>query len=240
MAFAVRNVTSERGTLALALLPPQFEKGTPLHFEPFLNGKRLLTTQTFRDLFRSQVIRVNEGIGVREIALLFTDPKGSTVLYNRVGDLNAFALVQQHFDDCRMSRSATTARSSKRSATPLMAAFVTPADAVRAALAMREEVAAFNQGHANRDLALKIGIHTGAAIAVTLNDRLDYFGQTVNIAARVQSLADADDIFVSDDVFESEGGRGELSHLTVETHVAKLRGIHDDLRVYRVLPAQAV
>ena len=46
----------------------------------------------------------------------------------------------------------------------------------------------------DRALILKIGLHKGAAIAVTLNDRLDYFGQTVNIAARVQNLADADEL----------------------------------------------
>ena len=40
-------------------------------------------------------------------------------------------------------------------------------------------------------MSLKIGIHHGAAIAVTLNDELDYFGQTVNIASRVQEMADA-------------------------------------------------
>jgi class 3 adenylate cyclase len=36
--------------------------------------------------------------GVRDITLLFTDLKESTALYDRIGDLNAFALVQQHFD----------------------------------------------------------------------------------------------------------------------------------------------
>jgi class 3 adenylate cyclase len=54
-------------------------------------------------------------------------------------------------------------------------------------------------------------VHKGAAIAVTLNERLDYFGQTVNIAARVQDLADADEIFVRQDVYDATGVRDGLA-----------------------------
>jgi hypothetical protein len=46
-----------------------------VHFVPFLNGKRLLTTQAFHDLFRSEVIKAREGIGIKDITLLFTDLK---------------------------------------------------------------------------------------------------------------------------------------------------------------------
>jgi hypothetical protein len=52
------------------------------------------------------------------------------------------------------------------------------------------------------DLLLKIGIHEGPCLAVTLNDRLDYFGQTVNIAARVQNLADSQTILATKSVVE--------------------------------------
>jgi class 3 adenylate cyclase len=62
----------------------------------------------------------------------------------------------------------------------IMAAFVTPPDAVSAALKMRSEIERLNEARAARDFVLKIGIHRGPSIAVTLNDRLDYFGQTVN------------------------------------------------------------
>ena len=99
ITFEVKNATADRGTFFLAVLPPGTKVGqAPITFLPFLTGKRLLTTQAFRDLFRSEVIRTSEGIGVKDITLLFTDVKGSTALYDRIGDLNAFALVQQHFE----------------------------------------------------------------------------------------------------------------------------------------------
>ena len=83
-------------------------------------------------------------------------------------------------------------------------------------------------------LILKIGVHTGAAIAVTLNDRLDYFGQTVNIAARVQNLANADEIVVSQDVYDATGVRDGLAGFTVEPQTAQLRGVQQALPVFRV------
>ena len=104
---------------------------------------------------------------------------------------------------------------------------------------MRDEIASFNRSQPNRELILKIGVHKGAAIAVTLNDRLDYFGQTVNIAARVQNLADADEIYISEDVHEAEGVGAALQGFAVERHVAKLRGVHQDLPVLRIAPAEA-
>jgi class 3 adenylate cyclase len=115
-----------------------------------------------------------------------------------------------------------------------MATFQTSADAVAAALAMRAEIAASNRGRSDRELVLKVGVHTGAAIAVTLNERLDYFGQTVNIAARVQGLAEADEIYLSSDTFAADGVPALLAQHKVESKVLKLKGVHQDMRVYCV------
>jgi class 3 adenylate cyclase len=107
----------------------------------------------------------------------------------------------------------------------IMAAFPTPLDAVRAAIAMVEDLERFNEASANPPLILKLGIHTGALIAVTLNERLDYFGQTVNIASRVQGLADADEILVTEAVYEAPGVGELLQAHAVERREARLRGI---------------
>ena len=232
--FELTNVAEKRFEFGILQLPPGLDRPPPLHFAPFLSGKRLLTTQTFRNLFRSEVIGANEGIGVKDIALLFTDLKGSTALYDRIGDLNAFALVQQHFEQLQSVTARHNGAIIKTIGDAVMAAFLNPADAVQAALDMRSEIAAFNERQPDKELILKIGVHKGAAIAVTLNDRLDYFGQTVNIAARVQNLADADEIFVSQDVYEAAGVRDELKPFVVEPRTAQLRGVQQELPVFRV------
>jgi len=234
LTLAITSSGKKRVALGVFQFPPNVDRPPPLHFAPFLSGKQLLTTQTFRDLFRSEVIRGQEGLGVKDIALLFTDLKGSTALYDRIGDLNAFALVQQHFDRLQAATVRHNGAIIKTIGDAVMAAFLKPADAVQAALEMRKEIASFNERQPDKALILKIGVHKGAAIAVTLNDRLDYFGQTVNIAARVQNLADADEIFVSQDVYEAMGVRDELAGYSVESKSAQLRGVRQELPVFRV------
>src|SRR5205085_4552598 len=116
----------------------------------------------------------------------------------------------------------------------VMAAFLNPGDAVKAAIEMRKAIAEFNRGQPDRALILKIGLHKGAAIAVTLNDRLDYFGQTVNIAARVQNLAGGDEIWMTEDVHAASGVASILAPYEVQRSAAELKGVAGAVPVYRV------
>ena len=235
IVFRLDNRTPERGAFVISVLPPGFDlAGMGIRFLPFLNGKHLVTMQAFRDLFRSEVVRAREGIGVKDITLLFTDLKGSTALYDRIGDLNAFALVQQHFDLLNDAIVRHRGAVIKTIGDAVMATFLEPADAVEAALSMRRDIAAFNVRQPDRALILKIGIHKGAAIAVTLNERLDYFGQTVNIAARVQQLADADEIFISEDAYADPRVQSLFGDAPPRSDLFKLRGVQEDLRVFYV------
>ncbi len=79
--------------------------------QPFLSGAELLSNQTFLDLFADETIVAGEGLAVRLLALLFTDLKASTALYERIGDLKAFDLVRLHFGYLRESIAPTRARS---------------------------------------------------------------------------------------------------------------------------------
>ena len=115
-----------------------------------------------------------------------------------------------------------------------MAAFMKPVDAVKAALAMRSEIARFNAARTEPDLILKIGLHRGAAIAVTFNDRLDYFGQSVNIAARVEALANGGDICLTREVHDAPDVQTILAPYLVSTAPARLKGVHDEVPVWRI------
>ncbi len=171
---------------------------------------------------------------MREITLLFTDLKGSTALYERIGDLNAYMLVQRHFEELQAVTVKHHGAVTKTIGDAVMAAFLDPADAVRAALEMREAIEHLNRDRVQRDFVLKIGLHRGAAIAVTLNERLDYFGQTVNIAARVQNLADGDEIWMTDEVRGAPEVEAILGSLTVQRSEAELKGVAGAVPVYRV------
>lgn len=210
-----------------------------LRFDPYLTGKHLLTSQTFKSLFRSEVVGGAQGLAIRDIALLFTDIKGSTALYQRIGDLNAFQLVQQHFDWLRDATVRQGGAVVKTIGDAVMAAYPDAAHAVAAALDMRGAVERFNHEQPDRAVALKIGIHHGAAIAVTLNDELDYFGQTVNIASRVQALAGAAEICLTDEVWAYPGVQDLLKPYPSDHNVTQLQGIGLPLGVLTIGEAVA-
>ncbi|HET6485443.1 MAG TPA: DUF5939 domain-containing protein [Spirochaetia bacterium] len=238
VVFTVRNRTSSKASMLIINFPPDFVKKR-LRFEPYLSGKRLLSTQTFRELFSSEVIKGTEGIGVRDITILFTDLKGSTALYDRIGDLPAFSLVHQHFDRLGQAIRQNNGAFIKTIGDAVMACFLNPGDAVKAALTMIRDISRFNKSATNGQVILKVGIHKGPCIAVTLNDRLDYFGQTVNIASRVQGLAGAEEIYVTQSVFGFEGVRTLLRGHKVFTGKARLKGIAEEMQVYRICPPAA-
>jgi len=217
-------------------LPSIWIAGDELHHllgkrRPFLTAKRLLTNQTFRDIYRTDTLDVDQGLKVTSITFLFTDLKGSTALYDRVGDIVAYDLVREHFRILQEIVASEGGAVVKTIGDAVMATFPTPDRAVAAALRMRDSVQ-----NLKNDLLVKIGIHEGPCLAVTLNERLDYFGQTVNIAARVQSLADSRAIFVTKSVVENSQVSKilEESKIKLTEQSAALRGVADKMTVFQI------
>lgn len=233
LLFSVENLNPYRTAFVAFLLPPEF-KSTPMAFEPYLTGKQVLNSQTFRNLFRSEVIDSAAGIQVMDLTVLFTDLKGSTALYDRIGDLNAFALVRDHFESLGKVIVAHEGAIVKTIGDAVMATFIKPDQGLRAAIAILKEIGTLNEGQGTNDIILKIGLHKGALIAVTLNDRLDYFGQTVNIAARVQGLAEAEEIYVTEGVYRHPGVSELLQGFNVKPEETRLKGIERAVAVYKI------
>ena len=230
----ITKSTPGRTTTSRANIANMDEDATVI-MDPYLDGKKLLTSQTFRDLFRNELIQGNEGINVKDLTVLFTDLKGSTELYDRVGDLKAFNLVNQHFESLAKVIVRNRGAIVKTIGDAVMATFANPLDSVKAATEIVEDLNQFNRQHGGENIIIKIGIHKGSSIAVTLNDRLDYFGQTVNVAARVQGLADAEEIYITDSVYEIEEIQDKISDYTIIPERAKLKGIQEEMDVYKVL-----
>ncbi len=223
------------------VLPGVWIAGDTLHDllarrRPFLTAKRLLTNQTFRDIYRTDTLDINQRLKITSLTFLFTDLRGSTELYERVGDLVAYDLVQAHFRILHEIVASEAGAVVKTIGDAVMATFPTPDRAVAAALRMREAMHGLAAEHNVDDLLLKIGIHEGPCLAVVLNDRQDYFGQTVNIAARVQGLAASRAILVTGAVVENEDTARLLgaSGLKPAAQQAALRGIADEMTVYAI------
>jgi class 3 adenylate cyclase len=235
LRLAFENRTDER------LLPGLWIAGEALHElldlrHPFLSAKRLLSNQTFRDLYGTDTLDAEQRLKITSLTFLFTDLKGSTPLYQRVGDIAAFELVRAHFHVLHEIVGAEAGAVVKTIGDAVMATFDTPDRAVAAALRMREAMQSLNDERGSEDLLLKIGIHEGPCLAVVLNDRQDFFGQTVNIASRVQGLATSRAIFATGPVVEN----AQTSSLLAEKGLAPvarqraLRGVSDDYAVYEI------
>jgi class 3 adenylate cyclase len=225
----------------LRTLPAVWVAGEKLHAllgrrKPFLTAKRLLTNQTFRDIYRTDTLDVDQRLKITSLTFLFTDLKGSTELYERVGDLVAFDLVRQHFRVLHEIVAAEAGAVVKTIGDAVMATFSTPDRAVAAALRMREAMHRLNGERGREDLLLKIGIHEGPCLAVVLNDHQDYFGQTVNVAARVQGLATSRSIFATSPVvgYPQTSTLLEASGLSPSRQQRALRGIAAELEVYEI------
>ena len=225
----------------LRVLPSVWIAGDKLHDllgkrKPFLTAKRLLSNQTFRDLYRTDTLDVDQRLKITSLTFLFTDLKGSTALYDRVGDLVAYDLVRAHFRVLHEIVAAESGAVVKTIGDAVMATFPTPERAIAAALRMRDAVHDLKTGTVNEDLSLKIGIHEGPCLAVMLNDRQDYFGQTVNIAARVQGVADARAIYASQSVVENPAVASILEKGGVKPVSQRhaLRGVGEELTLYAI------
>jgi class 3 adenylate cyclase len=198
---------------------------------PFLTAKRLLTNQTFRDVYRTDTLDVDQRLKITSMTFLFTDLKGSTELYDRVGDLVAYDLVKAHFRALNEIVAAEAGAVVKTIGDAVMATFPTPDRAVAAALRMRAAMRDLGS-----DLILKIGIHEGPCLAVMLNERQDYFGQTVNIASRVQGLAASSSIFATGRVVGHVGCARllEKEGITPSPKEHSLRGIAAKMPVFEI------
>jgi class 3 adenylate cyclase len=198
---------------------------------PFLTAKRLLTNQTFRDIYRTDALDVDQRLKITSLTFLFTDLKGSTELYERVGDLAAYDLVRAHFRILTEIVAAERGAVVKTIGDAVMATFPTPGRAMAAALKMREALKDLKD-----ELLLKIGIHEGPCLAVSLNDRQDYFGRTVNIASRVQGLATSRSIFATRRIVTDR----EASKLLQSNGIAatrekrSLRGIAKQVEIFEI------
>ncbi len=205
-----------------------------------LAGCELVADQRFRDLFSDQMLAGGIALSVQSVTILFTDLVGSTAMYSELGDARAFRLVWNHFDVLkeivRDSRGATV----KTIGDAVMAAFVHPDDAMRAAhelhVRLGERLEAM--GHEYKPVRLKSGLHEGPCIVVTLNDRLDYFGQTVNTAARVEACSEGGDIVVTRHVSAMTDACAVLRDRGwfAEPFERQLKGLEHPLAMFRLRP----
>ncbi len=201
-----------------------------------LTADRVTAMQAFRDLFSEDTLRPGDEVGIGRVALMFTDLQGSTALYERVGDAAAYRLVRDHFAFLVSAVREHNGALVKTIGDAVMASFSDPGDAMRSALAVQARVADFNREHGDQHIRIKLGLHAGPCIAVTMNDRLDYFGSTVNMAARLQGQSEGGDIVLSAELVADPAVADLLSPYPLSREEADLKGFDHPIPFLRLTP----
>ncbi len=217
----------------LTALPQKFSLKRAAWRDDAATAADVTSLQLFRDLFSREALRAGEEIQISSVTLMFTDLRDSTRLYRQIGDAPAFGRVRQHFDLLEQAIAAEGGAIVKTIGDAVMAVFRQPAAALRAIEIAHKSIVALEGKPA---LEMKAGIHTGPCIAVTLNERLDYFGSTVNIAARLPGLAEGREVVFSNEIKADPEVAAWLreGHPTPVWFEAKVKGYDQPFSLWRM------
>jgi len=176
--------------------------------------------QVFRDLFAHEVLRPGEEISIGSVTMMFTDLRDSTRLYRQIGDASAFGRVREHFQVLEEAIANEGGSIVKTMGDAVMASFGHPIEALRAVWKAQAKISERGEPL----LWLKVGIHKGPCIVVNLNDRLDYFGSTVNIAARLPNFSEGSEVILSDIFYEDPEVHNFLTQNAAPAALTRFRG----------------
>lgn len=200
-------------------------------------GADLIRSNIFRDLFGTDVLLAEQSLEIEHVTVLFTDITGSTQLYTDLGDSKAFSLVLNHFKilfDIIIKNNGVPI---KTIGDAVMGIFTNNKDSLNAALESQKVFKIFYANKPEKEqIKVKIGLHSGTAIIVTLNGKLDYFGTTVNLAARIKSAAKVNEVVFSKGFMSSKENIELLklynNKLTKSVH--SFKGLNEKHEVYHI------
>jgi class 3 adenylate cyclase len=201
-----------------------------------LTAADVTTLQAFRDLFSDQLVRPGDDVSIRSITFLFSDLIGSSTLFKDRGDAQAYRLVREHFaelgDIVRRNQGSIV----KTVGDGIHAVFSLPEDGLRAAIEIQQSIPGFNHRYNTDDVSIRIGLHSGSSIAVTLNQRLDYYGEAVNLAAGLEGQGDAGDITMSASFCEDPAVSTILQAHEPGQRLVNMKGFDNPITIARINP----
>ena len=205
--------------------------------EDILTAAQVTSWQEFRDLFVTEVISPDEQITVGSQIVLFTDLRGSTAMYNGIGDAPAYVVVRDHFAILTEAIREHHGAIVKTIGDAVMAVFSRMDEALSAVRQMHERLGtAIPTSGLPAPLMLKSSLHLGPCLAVNANDKLDYFGTTVNLAARMVGCCQGGDLTISNEVHSRTETTLflEQSGKSAQPLEVQFKGFEKPARVWRI------
>ncbi|AXH99993.1 hypothetical protein DV702_09825 [Sporosarcina sp. PTS2304] len=196
-----------------------------------LTAREVTSLQLFRDLLGTEVLAPGLQIGVGNMAIMFTDLKDSTKLYEQIGDAKAYSDVQKHFDYIMMHIKKHKGTVVKTIGDSVMGAFTSENEAFKASVAIQRNLHTLNE-NLSQPVQVKVGFYVGSVIAVNANELLDYFGRTVNKAARIQQQSIGNDIVIDQATYERLVKElPEIATMQNKVFTASLNGFENDSKL---------
>jgi adenylate cyclase len=223
----VENLDGERSAHARIEFIPSREDAA--------SARDVTALDAFRTRFSAETLRPGIALHVARVALLFSDLAASTELYARLGDAAAYRLVADHFEMMRAAIVRQRGTVVKTIGDAVMAAFRDEEAALAAALHALAAMETFRaQSDDRAGTHVKLGVFSGPCFAICANGVVDYFGQTVNVAARMQGVAGYAEIAVraslADSALAPEGWMLQLS----DPEEVQLRGVAERMSIRRI------
>ena len=177
----------------------------------------------------SQIDEYRKSHNTSVLAIMFTDIEGFTAYTNREGDIAGAKMIAEHDDIVKSAIAENDGIPIQKIGDSFLSIFADPSLAVKSALAIQQ-----NLKNVNFVLKVRIGIHLGQ-IALKHDISTDIFGNHVNIASRIESLAKGGQIFLSRSVYDSAHSWVRSEYIKYKYHgKVKLKGIASKEDVYQV------
>lgn len=202
-----------------------------------ISGIHIIQNNIFREMMGDEVLQPDQSLEIMHSTILFTDIKSSTEMYSKLGDAVAFRIVRDHFRILFKIIKEYNGVPVKTIGDAVMGVFINEQKALLAALEIQRNIIAYSANKKNDEkIILKIGIHSGSTIVVTLNGRLDYFGNSVNTAARIQAQALPGEVVISETIFESEQNKKIIGKYVKKVSKNKiiLKGIKNEINLFHI------
>lgn len=200
-------------------------------------GSEIIQNSAFREMMGDETLPPDQSLELMKTTILFTDIRESTRMYSALGDARAYHLVRDHFRILFAAIEEQSGIAVKTIGDAVMGSFTDEGKALVAAFETQKRIQQTFGNHPESErISVKIGVHSGPTIVVTLNGRLDYFGTAVNAAARIQSMARADEVVMSKAIFEKDENRKIVAKYAKKAlrETRTLKGLEGTFELYHV------
>src|SRR3989344_8941315 len=165
----------------------------------------------------------------KHLTIMFTDVKGFTARTSSSSRKELHKMLELHEELIAPIFKRFRGKIVKTIGDAFMVTFPSPTDAVLCGIEIQKVLANHNESAEDGDrLEVRVAINSGE---VTVKNN-DVFGEAVNIAARLEGIADAGDIYFTESVYLAMN-KSEIP--TAEVGYRHFKGIPEDIKVYKVL-----